>query len=825
MPKYAKFLISIAPLILLGSSAAVGSGDFSAFASSRAPVFRCASSFSVMEESALSAAATASPGYRGQVVNYALVNGPDGMSIVGTTGQLIWTPRHDQTSNPAKLYNVTVKAFDAANPRAFATKNLKIKVVQVNTKPSVSCASNVSVALGEKLLLQVQGSDQDIGQRLKYSLRGAPRGAAVGATSGVLSWTPKKGQKGSFTFAVVATDNGSPRLSAEAQITVTVGNANRPPTLDPIADKTASPGSPLTFTTSASDPDAGQKLSFSLENAPQGAAINASTGKFTWTPTAEQARASSTYQFTVRVTDDGSPALSDQKVVKVTLQTVADTQTIPFAGAPGPIENPLKGWVYQAPYDGGSMLFRFISWKELEPSEGYFDFSSLEKWLQSGTNANKHLVFRVYLDYPGLEPGVPKWLTDRGVALIPYPADPDGNSGYTPDYNHPQLVSRLVRLIEKLGERFDGDPRVAFIQIGIMGQYGEWTTYRAGNVLRYSTATQKAILDAYDRAFPNKKLQGRHAGLSYDPTAVSLGANYPIGFHDDMFPYQTHKVMLPPLKSKGKAEAWKSEPMGGELWPFREDLMLSDAYTDLSISRSNSTQFVSMAQPFNKGFIGTKWRVLLGSGFAGQDITIVDVNESGVATADKPLGNLGASGGRMQFLDETGKAWNCVYEMALDRIQAFRPTYMRLLQHLVTNTRPNTYAKLCQMARMMGYQFRITSMTLPKELAIGRDNAIQLNLINEGVAPFYYKWKVSLALMQGDVVRQKFEVPWDIRNWLPGAISESCFINPTVGAGTYDLAIKIEDPWSQAKKPGIEFANNLRFDGNGWTHLAQVTLK
>lgn len=747
------------------------------------------------------------------------------MSISNATGQLNWTPSHDQTAYPAKYHSVTVKAFDSGNEAVFATKDLKIRVVQVNTKPSLACASNVTIGVGEKLLLQANGSDPDIGQSLRYALKGAPTGASIGATSGLITWIPKSTQTGSFTFSVTATDNGSPKLSESVQVTVNVTSVNHPPKLSAIADKHASSGSALTFTASASDPDSGQTLTFSLENAPEGASINPSTGKFSWTPTADQALASSKYSFTVRVSDNGTPSLSDEQVVNVTIQYVAETQTIAFGSAPGPIENPLKGWVYQLPYDGGSLAFKYVSWKELEPSDGYFDFSAVERGLTSGTASAKHIVFRIYLDYPGIETGVPSWVSGLGVSLIPYSSDFDGKGGLTPDYNNPQMVSRLVRLIEKLGERYDGDPRVAFVQIGIMGQYGEWTTYRAGKELRYSASTQKAILDAYDRAFPNKKLQGRHAGLSYDPTAVSLGANYPIGYHDDMFPYQTFSVMVPPMVQKGKTEAWKSEPMGGELWPYREDLMLSDAYSDLAISPSGSNQFSSASQPFNKGYVGTKWRILSGNGFTGQDITILSVDDQGVATADKALGTIGATNGRMLFIDETGKTWNSVYEMALDRIRAFRPTYMRILQNLLSNTRANTYAKLCQMARLMGYQFRLTSMTLPKQLVIGQDNAIQLNLVNEGVAPFYYKWKVSLALMQGDVVRQQFEIPWDIRNWLPGNISESCSINPTLAAGTYDLAIKIEDPWMRAKKPGIEFANNLRFDGNGWTHLMQVTLR
>src|SRR5581483_6082005 len=65
-------------------------------------------------------------------------------------------------------------------------------------------------------------------------------------------------------------------------------------------------GSQLSFTVSASDPDSGQSLTFSLDpGTPSGAAIDPATGVFTWTPAENQGPDS--YNLIVRVTDNGSP--------------------------------------------------------------------------------------------------------------------------------------------------------------------------------------------------------------------------------------------------------------------------------------------------------------------------------------------------------------------------------------------------------------------------------------------------------------------------------------------------------------------------------------
>jgi hypothetical protein len=96
-----------------------------------------------------------------------------------------------------------------------------------------------------------------------------------------------------------------------------VAGANQPPELAPIGNRSVVEGQTLTFTATASDPDSAT-LVFSLDQgAPAGAFINPFTGVFSWTPTAAQAPGVNL--ITVRVTDDGSPALDDSETIAVTV--------------------------------------------------------------------------------------------------------------------------------------------------------------------------------------------------------------------------------------------------------------------------------------------------------------------------------------------------------------------------------------------------------------------------------------------------------------------------------------------------------------------------
>jgi hypothetical protein len=77
-------------------------------------------------------------------------------------------------------------------------------------------------------------------------------------------------------------------------------------------------GTPLRFTATATDVDAGQTKTFALVNAPAGASIDASTGAFCWTPAT-----TGTYNFSIRVTDNGSPVLSASETVTVAVASPA----------------------------------------------------------------------------------------------------------------------------------------------------------------------------------------------------------------------------------------------------------------------------------------------------------------------------------------------------------------------------------------------------------------------------------------------------------------------------------------------------------------------
>ena len=102
---------------------------------------------------------------------------------------------------------------------------------------------------------------------------------------------------------------------------LTVLPVNHAPVLSEIPNQVVDEGTLLTFTNSASDADLpAQALTFSLINAPPGAAVDPTNGVFSWVPSETQGP--STNYLTIMVMDDGLPALSAARTFAVIVNEV-----------------------------------------------------------------------------------------------------------------------------------------------------------------------------------------------------------------------------------------------------------------------------------------------------------------------------------------------------------------------------------------------------------------------------------------------------------------------------------------------------------------------
>ena len=212
---------------------------------------------------------------------FSIVDGPDGLTIDATTGEITFTPTEAQGPG---LFSVTVAVSDLDGNTS--QTSFEINVGEVNTAPVLAAIEDQTIDENGTLSVTASATDGDVPvQAITYSFETAPAGATIDASTGEISWTTTESDgPGTFDFTVVATDNAGATDTESFQVTVV--EVNTSPVLAPIADQTVSEGETLTFTATGGDSDLpANQLTFSLgAGAPVGATIDPATGEFSWTP-------------------------------------------------------------------------------------------------------------------------------------------------------------------------------------------------------------------------------------------------------------------------------------------------------------------------------------------------------------------------------------------------------------------------------------------------------------------------------------------------------------------------------------------------------------
>ena len=147
-----------------------------------------------------------------QLVYSLAPDAPAGATIT-PSGLFVWRATEDQ--GPGK-FGVTFRVKDNGTPSLQTTETITITVREVNQPPIFLDPRSRYVKVGELVSLFTAVDVDRPAQTLSFRLGlGAPQGATLDATTGLLSWRPTQADAGgTFILEVNATDNGTPNLSA-----------------------------------------------------------------------------------------------------------------------------------------------------------------------------------------------------------------------------------------------------------------------------------------------------------------------------------------------------------------------------------------------------------------------------------------------------------------------------------------------------------------------------------------------------------------------------------------------------------------------------------
>lgn len=190
-------------------------------------------------------------------------------------------------------------------------------------------------------------------------------------------------------------------------------------------------------------------------------------------------------------------------------------------------------------------LYLRFDWCDINPEENVWDFSYLDsimdQWGKQGyTFSMRMCCFQTeVMRWGNNQRATPAYVRQRarGFQLE--------NNAWEPDYADPYFLQMVEKTLNKLGEHYNHDPRLAFVDVGSFGRYGEGHTTNGLyglDILRQHIAITR-------KAFPDKLVLVNDDLLRHNPDAtddlIAYCLENGVGIRDDSICVESHARRSP----------------------------------------------------------------------------------------------------------------------------------------------------------------------------------------------------------------------------------------------------------------------------------------
>jgi hypothetical protein len=161
-------------------------------------------------------------------------------------------------------------------------------------------------------------------------------------------------------------------------------------------------------------------------------------------------------------------------------------------------------------FPGCSVAYLRIPWAYLEPEEGVFNWAILDTPAQRWIARGGQVAFRITCSESWLRFATPEWVKHAGAKGVfwNYGKGVSENGAFwDPDFVDPVFLAKLENLLKAMAARYDGNPSVAFIDIGSYGLWGEGHTGASSQVPQPKMDEDvKRHIDLHVKHFPRSLL-------------------------------------------------------------------------------------------------------------------------------------------------------------------------------------------------------------------------------------------------------------------------------------------------------------------------------
>lgn len=232
-------------------------------------------------------------------------------------------------------------------------------------------------------------------------------------------------------------------------------------------------------------------------------------------------------------------------------------------------------------FPGVSTVYLRVPWAYLEPKEGEYNWALFDTPAQRFIAAGKKVALRVTTSENWMPFATPEWVKDAGAEGLWYDLGKgphaEGES-WDPDFSDPVYLKYLNRLLAAMGERYDGNPDIEFIDIGTYGMWGEGHTHMSSMPSREKKLHDvKLHIDLHLKYFPNTLLV-----ISDDVVgSTKPGRTFPISEYarERGVTLRDDSILVSPAPN-----AWYHEEMISVFWPDRP-IILEHQHYGSSVAR------------------------------------------------------------------------------------------------------------------------------------------------------------------------------------------------------------------------------------------------
>ena len=174
------------------------------------------------------------------------------------------------------------------------------------------------------------------------------------------------------------------------------------------------------------------------------------------------------------------------------------TETEAFECYPIPENVPQNG-LQEGFYPDCTIAYIRVLWKEFEPEEGLYNYDLIDGILRKAEKVGQKVMFRLLPHSTRASDDVPEWLK----LIIPCPERP-AKAREKKSPTDPRYLIYLSRAIRAIGERFDTDETLEYMDISLTGAWGEGShrgDFRDEDLYR--------LMDVYVESFKQTQLIGQ----------------------------------------------------------------------------------------------------------------------------------------------------------------------------------------------------------------------------------------------------------------------------------------------------------------------------